>query len=38
MEVVETVYSPALADGWVAPGSGVSLVQPRVEISRSVTL
>ena len=38
MEVVETVYSPALADGWVAPGSGVSLVQPRVEISRTVTL
>ena len=38
IEVIETVYSPALADGWVAPGSGVSLVQPRVEISRTVTL
>ncbi len=38
MELIEAVYSPALADGWVAPGPGVSLVQPRVEISRTVTL
>ncbi|MGP5054792.1 hypothetical protein ACTXJ3_06805 [Brachybacterium paraconglomeratum] len=33
VEVIEDVSSPALADGWVAPGSGVTLVQPRVEIS-----
>ena len=33
VEVIEDVSSPALADGWVAPGSGGSLVQPRVEIS-----
>ena len=38
MEVIETIYSPALGDGWVAPGSGVTLVQPRVEISRTVAL
>ena len=38
MQVIEAVYSPALADGWVAPGAGVSLVQPRMEISRTVTL
>ncbi|WP_341855512.1 hypothetical protein [Brachybacterium sp. GPGPB12] len=38
MQVIEAVYSPALADGWVAPGAGVSLVRPRMEISRTVTL
>lgn len=33
LSVVEVSFDPSLADGWVAPGEEVSLMQPRMEVS-----
>jgi hypothetical protein len=33
LTVVETSYDPSLADGWIDPGAGVSLMQPRMQVS-----
>lgn len=38
LTVVETAYDPSLAGGWVAPGEGVSLMQPRTEVSLTAAL
>ncbi|GAA4526877.1 M28 family peptidase [Brachybacterium paraconglomeratum] len=36
LTLLETSYDPTLAAGWVAPDDGVSLMQPRMEVSVAV--
>ena len=37
LSLVETSYDPSLAAGWDPPGEDISLMQPRLEVSRPVS-